>query len=80
VADYLVDNEGDIYTVDAEVFARTYRKVDRGAYIKVTSLWAEVASRPGRASHDNIRTAQIASLLCHSADAQQARPKRERRY
>jgi acetylornithine deacetylase/succinyl-diaminopimelate desuccinylase-like protein len=32
--DWLVDNGGDVYTVDAEVFARTYREVARGAYVK----------------------------------------------
>ena len=29
--DWLVDNDGDIYTVDGAVFARTYRKVRLGA-------------------------------------------------
>src|SRR5262245_53084089 len=31
--DWLVDNDGDIYTVDAEVFARTYERVLAGVYI-----------------------------------------------
>jgi hypothetical protein len=41
--DWLVDNAGDVYTVDAEVFARTYREVSPGVYAKVTPVWAEVA-------------------------------------
>jgi hypothetical protein len=45
--DWLVDNEGDIYTIDSEVFARTYRKVDTGKYVKTTPIWAEVASESG---------------------------------
>ena len=46
--DWLVDNDGDIYTVDAETFARTYEKVGYGKYIKTTPVWAEVAKQGGR--------------------------------
>jgi hypothetical protein len=47
--DWLVDNDGDVYTVDAEVFARTYRKAEAGpgAYVKTTPIWAEKADRAG---------------------------------
>src|SRR6185503_6654263 len=48
--DWLVDNDGDAYTVDAAVFARTYRALHErgpGAYVKTTSIWAERAERPG---------------------------------
>ena len=45
--DWLVDNDGDIYTVDAKVFARTYERVEGGMYIKTTPIWAEVATRDG---------------------------------
>lgn len=46
--DWLVDNGGDIYTVDADVFKRTYRKVETGRYVKVTPVWAKIASKAGR--------------------------------
>jgi hypothetical protein len=46
--DWILDNAGDIYTVDRETFARTYRKVDSGRYVKVTPVWAELAVRAGR--------------------------------
>ena len=46
--DWLVDNGGDIYTVDADVFNRTYRKVETGRYVKVTPVWAKIASKAGR--------------------------------
>jgi len=46
--DWLVDNAGDVYTVDAEVFAGTYRRVGSGTYVKTTPIWAEVAAEPGR--------------------------------
>jgi hypothetical protein len=47
--DWLVDNDGDVYTVDAEVFARTYRQVPtaRGTYVKTTPVWAERAAKAG---------------------------------
>lgn len=46
--DWILDNDGDIYTVDRETFARTYRKVDVGRYVKVTPVWAERATDKGR--------------------------------
>lgn len=45
--DWLVDNSGDIYTIDQEVFRRTYRQVSAGVYIKTTTIWAAVATEPG---------------------------------
>ena len=49
--DWIVDNGGDVYTVDAHVFASTYRPTDPknapGAYIKTTPVWAERAQQAG---------------------------------
>jgi hypothetical protein len=45
--DWLVDNQGDIYTVDGDIFARTYRRVGPGLYVKTTPIWAEVATESG---------------------------------
>lgn len=45
--DWIVDNGGDIYSVDAGVFAKTYRKTGDGIYVKTTPIWAEVATQPG---------------------------------
>ncbi len=45
--DWLVDNDGDVYTVDAAVFERTYRRVGPGAYVKTTPIWAEQAHEAG---------------------------------
>src|SRR5262245_22290851 len=48
--DWLVDNDGDVYTVAADVFERTYRHVVErgpGAYVKVTPIWAERTERSG---------------------------------
>ena len=45
--DWIVDNAGDHYTVDGEVFAKTYRKISPGIYVKTTPIWAEAATEPG---------------------------------
>lgn len=45
--DWLVDNAGDVYTVDARVFARTYRDLGDGHYLKTTPVWAEAATKAG---------------------------------
>jgi hypothetical protein len=45
--DWLVDDNGDIHTVDADAFARTYRPAGNGTYFKATPVWAEVAARDG---------------------------------
>ena len=42
--DWLVDNAGDVYTVNAETFARTYQEVGRGAFVKTALVWAERAT------------------------------------
>ena len=45
--DWLLDNNGDVYTVDAGVFSKTYRSVGPGIYVKTTPIWAEKATQPG---------------------------------
>jgi hypothetical protein len=45
--DWIVDNDGDTYTVDADVFARTYRQTGPGTYVKATPVWAEKADHAG---------------------------------
>jgi len=45
--DWLIDNDGDIYTVDQGVFSRTYRSMGAGRYVKTTPIWAKVATESG---------------------------------
>lgn len=45
--DWLVDNDGDTYTVARDTFANTYERVGPGVYRKVSTVWAEVADSPG---------------------------------
>jgi hypothetical protein len=45
--DWLVDDDGDVHTVDADVFAVTYRAAGPGRYRKATPVWAVRAEAPG---------------------------------
>ena len=45
--DWIVNNDGDVYTVDRDTFERTYRRTGSGAYVKVAPVWAEVAQEAG---------------------------------
>lgn len=45
--DWIVWNDGDVYTVNADVFARTYRHVQDVRYEKVGTVWAQQATAPG---------------------------------
>jgi hypothetical protein len=46
--DWIVSNNGDVYTVNRESFERTYRQVGPGTYVKTTPVWAERASVDGQ--------------------------------
>lgn len=46
--DWVVDNEGEVYTVDADSFARTYVAAGTGTYVKTGRIWAEQATQAGR--------------------------------
>jgi hypothetical protein len=45
--DWIVNNNGDTYTVDGESFARTYRLTGPGTYVKSAPVWAEAAPAAG---------------------------------
>lgn len=45
--DWIVDNAGEIYTVDAQSFAASYEQTSPGRYIKSGVVWAEIAAAAG---------------------------------
>lgn len=45
--DWIVDNSGDVYTINSDTFARTYRHVGKGAYEKIAPVWASQADAAG---------------------------------
>ena len=45
--DWLVNNQGDVYTVDSGTFDRTYRMLSPGVYEKNAPVWAEQAAKSG---------------------------------
>ena len=67
--DWLVDSDGDCYTVDRDSFARTYALVSPGVYRKRAAVWAEVATRDGSVATREGRTAYRAGdyLVSNSA-------------
>lgn len=54
--DWLVDSEGDVYTVDAASFERSYRRTGHGTYVKTTPVWAERAAQAGSVATHEGRT------------------------
>ena len=58
--DWLVRNGDDTYTVDAEVFARTYECVGPVEYRKVGTVWAEQAKSDGSIPTKEGRTQYVA--------------------
>lgn len=45
--DWLVQAEGDTYTIAAAVFEETYAAVSPGCYVKVAKVWAYAAQAAG---------------------------------
>ncbi len=45
--DWLVDNAGEVYSVDAESFTRTYVPTGKGTYRKNAPVWAEQMTTAG---------------------------------
>jgi hypothetical protein len=45
--DWIVSNDGDTYTVDADVFASTYERIGPAEFRKKGTVWAEQASQAG---------------------------------
>lgn len=45
--DWLLNNQGECYTVDQESFAATYEEVTPGQYCKTGSVWATIATADG---------------------------------
>lgn len=45
--DWLLNNQGDTYTVDQDTFAATYRRVGPGEYEKVVPVYARRAATEG---------------------------------
>ena len=55
--DWLVNNNGDTYTVSKETFESTYEMISLGVYYKSATVWAEVAEQRGRIKTKESETA-----------------------
>lgn len=54
--DWLVDNGGDVYTVAALTFERTYTQTGPGRWVKSAPVWAEQAKQAGSVATQEGRT------------------------
>ncbi len=72
--DWLVDNNGDKYTVAQKSFAKTYKFVSPGVYIKSAPVWAEVAAKAGKVKTNEGETAYRAGdyLVSNNEDGTDA--------
>ena len=48
--DWIVNSNGEVYTIDAESFADTYESVGQGHYKKTAPTWAKRADKAGEVS------------------------------
>ncbi len=65
--DWIVNNDGEVYTVGCETFAHTYRAVSPGVYEKVAPVWAEVAEQPGQiATKEGVTHYQAGAYLVYN--------------
>lgn len=46
--DWLVNNNGDCYTIDDESFRNTYEEIAPGQFVKTAPVWARQAAESGK--------------------------------
>ena len=46
--DWLVNNNGDCYTIGQETFENTYEEVSPGQFEKIAAVWASTATEDGK--------------------------------
>jgi hypothetical protein len=68
--DWLVRNNGEVYTVDRETFARTYQEQSPGVYRKVSPVWAERMDASGTVETKEGVTQYAAGAYLVSNDAE----------
>lgn len=59
--DWLVNNDGECYTVEQESFEQTYTEVAPGQFLKTAPIWAKQAKESGFVSTKEGRTAYEAN-------------------
>ena len=45
--DWIVKNRDDVYTIDQDVFKKTYMSIGDSKYVKTTPIWAEKTTQHG---------------------------------
>jgi len=72
--DWLVDNNGDVYTISNESFTNTYVEVTPGQYEKTAAVWASQSKNPGKVKTNEGFTEYAAGdyLVANNADGTDA--------
>jgi hypothetical protein len=72
--DWLVNNNGDTYTIAEKSFSQTYEFVSPGVYVKSAPVWAEVAEKTGKLTTKEGETAYEAGdyLVSNNEDGTDA--------
>lgn len=72
--DWLVNNNGDCYTVTKETFAQTYEAVAPGQYVKHAPVWASRAQTAGKVKTEEGHTAYLVGdyLVSNNIDGSDA--------
>ena len=67
--DWLVDSNGEKYTVSGDTFRQTYRFVSPGVYVKTSPVWAERAEKSGKVKTKEGETSyQAGDYLVHNSE------------
>lgn len=72
--DWLINNDGECYTVDQKSFANTYTKIAPGQFIKTAPIWAKKAATAGFVKTKEGKTAYLAGdyLVSNNEDGTDA--------
>lgn len=68
--DWLVNNNGDCYTISEESFAETYSQIAPGQFVKIAAVWASQAEASGKVKTNEGYTEYSAGdyIVCNNKD------------
>ena len=68
--DWLINNNGDCYTISKQSFAKTYEEIGAGQFVKKASVWANQAQSAGKVKTNEGYTEYESGdyVVCNSKD------------
>lgn len=72
--DWLVNNDGDVYTVSNDSFVNTYKEISPGRYEKTAPIWASQTDKAGKVKTNEGYTEYVKGdyLVANNADGTDA--------